>query len=234
MMLKIKYWILGLITCCTSFLHSLTVKEDSLVCIHGFLGAKWNMLYIAASFASEGWDVTNWGYHSREKTIEAHSEDLIRELQSIAAERPYKPIHFIAHSLGSLILRAAINHPNCPEEAKMGKAVLLAPPNRGACWGRFLEQFAFARKIAKDAAGRQLMTERDFEHLGHFPPMMQILVIAGRSNFNPFIFDENDGTVTIDETHLSTPHEHVVIKSEHSAMIFNKKAINLAKQFLYQ
>jgi pimeloyl-ACP methyl ester carboxylesterase len=233
-MLKIKYWILGLISLCNHFLYPLSVKDDSLVCIHGFLGAKWNMLYIAASFGSEGWDVTNWGYKSREKTIEAHAEDLVRELKWLAAERPHKPIHFIAHSLGSLILRAAINHPQCPEEAKIGKAVLLAPPNQGACWGRFLEQFAFARKIAKEAAGKQLMTEQDFEHLGHFPQTMDILVIAGKSNLNPFIIDENDGTVSIEETRLSTPHEHIVIKSEHSAMIFNKKAINLAKQFLYR
>ncbi len=234
MLKTFKRLFLFAITMSTSFLHSITIKEDSLVCIHGFLGAKWNMLFIAASFASEGWNVTNWGYQSREKTIEEHALDLVNELQILAYERPNQPIHFVAHSLGSLILRAAVNHPLCPQEAKQGKAVLLAPPNQGACWGRFLEQFAFARKIAKEAAGRQLMTERDFEYLGDFPPSMQILVVAGKSTYNPFILAENDGTVTVEETRLNTPHEHIVIKSEHSAMIFNKKAVNLAKQFLYR
>lgn len=216
-----------------SFSYSAFANEGNpLVCIHGMFGAPWNMKYVAQTFKDAGMQVTNWGYKSREKKIEGHAADLVQDLRQIAEQRPGCPIHFVTHSMGGLILRAAISHPDCPDEAKMGKAVLIAPPNQGAIWGRILERFSLAKKIAKKEAGLQLMTEKDFEHLGTFPPSMQVLVIAGNLNCNPFLKGDNDGTVVVSETYLTSAHEHVTIKAEHKSIVFNRKAIRLSKSFI--
>lgn len=208
------------------------IKNDFLICIHGFLGGSWNMHFLEKSFKKEGWLVINWEYSSRSKSIEDHAESLVKELIKLASEKKGQPIHFVAHSMGSLVLRAALNNPLCPEEAKQGKAVLMAPPNQGACWGRYLGQFALAKKIAKELAGRQLMTEKDFKHLGDFPPSKKVYVIAGNLGFNPFIPGENDGVVAVSETFLNSPHEHIVIKRGHNSIVFSRKAYALAKAFL--
>lgn len=224
----------GFLLFSSSFLHSHSGKGSTIVCIHGFLGARWTMYYMEKHFEAEDWEVVNWGYSSQNKKIEGHAEDLILQIEEIASQKPGCPIHFVAHSLGCLVLRAALNDPACPEEAKIGKAVLMAPPNQGSCWGRFLAQFGFTKKMAKEQSGRQLLTEKDFNHLGQFPSSVKVLVIAGNWGFNPFIQGENDGTLAVEETVLSTPHEHRVINTGHKTMIFNKEAFTLANQFLHE
>lgn len=167
-----------------------------------------------------------------ERKIEEHAEYLVKELQKAALKQPGRPINFIAHSLGCLIVRSAVNHPECPNGAKMGKVVLLTPPNQGSAWGRFLEQFVIVRKVLKEESGRQVLSESNFAFLGNFPPSMQVLVIAGNWGFNPFIEGENDGTVGVDETYLDTPHQHIVINSGHKTILVSQKAVKLMQEFL--
>ena len=50
-----------------------STKEDYVVCIHGFLGAPWNMRPLEKSLKKDKWDVVNWGYPSRERLIEEHA-----------------------------------------------------------------------------------------------------------------------------------------------------------------
>lgn len=214
-----------------SSLAAYSLEGQTLVTIHGFLGAPWNMFYLSAPYEDKGIKVINWGYPSREKKIEEHAADLVKELQAIAQQQPGIPMHFLTHSMGGLVLRAALNHPDCPTEAKIGRAVLLAPPNQGACWGRFLEHFPLAHDIGLDESGKQLMTEFNFEHLGEFPDTLRVLVIAGNSSLNPLIPGENDGTVAVEETFLTTPHQHFVIKAGHKSILISKKAASLAKAF---
>jgi len=232
--MKIKLWLCSVLFLYSFSLYSQLKTEEPVVCIHGILGAPWMMKCYVDVFEDERVPVLNWGYPSRDKTIEEHADELIYALQILADHAPGHPIHFVCHSMGSLVLRAAVNHPECPPEALIGRAVLLAPPNQGASWGRLLSQFSILRNIAKDEAGRQLMTETDFEHLGQFPLSMEILVIAGNRSINPFIPGENDGTVAVKETYLSTPHEHKIIKAGHKSILFNKKALSLTKEFIEQ
>jgi len=225
-----KYFLLALIV---SF--SLLAQEDQqqLVCIHGFLGATWNMHLLSKNFTKKGWDVTNWGYSSREKTIKSHSKDLVLELCKLAKKQPGKAMDFLAHSMGCLVLRAALNHPDCPHEAKIGKAVLLAPPNKGSAYAQFLNGFSLIRSFAKEMSGKELLTEGDFEHLGQMPSSMEnVLVIAGNGGYNPVIVGENDGTVAVSETCLSTPHQHIVLNTGHKTILFNKDTFINAYYFL--
>lgn len=215
-----------------TLVHSDSGKENSLVCIHGLFAGPWSMRYIENHFEEEGYQVINWGYPSLDRKIEEHAAYLVKELEKAALDKPGRPIHFIAHSLGCLVLRAAINRSDCPNEAKTGKVVLLAPPNQGASWGRFLEQYEIVKKVLKGEAGKQILRSSDFKFLGNFPPSMQVLVIAGNWGFNPLIEGENDGTVGVSETYLDTPHEHIVINSGHKTILVSQKTLKLTKEFL--
>lgn len=106
----------------------------------------------------------------------------------------------------------------------MGKAVLLAPPNRGSAFGRSLKDFEAVRWIVGPQAGKQLLeTEQDgFDTLGEFPPTMDIMVIAG----------EFDSKVSVDEAKLKGPHTFVVVPRGHSLIMYDRKAIREANNFL--
>ena len=128
-----------------------------------------------------------WDYPSSSQTIEEHSQLLVAELQKCAQHHKGEPIHFVTHSLGGIILRAALNHPDCPEEAKIGRAVLLAPPNQGSSFARFLNRFKLMKKILGQKSGKQLLTANTFDYLGQFPEKLDVLIISGTFGYNPII-----------------------------------------------
>jgi len=98
--------------------------SEAVCCIHGFMRSSASMEPMAKAFRREGYQASSWGYPSREKSLEEHAESLVKELQERAKQSPGRPIHFVTHSFGGIILRAALNHDQCPEEAKIGRAVL--------------------------------------------------------------------------------------------------------------
>jgi alpha-beta hydrolase superfamily lysophospholipase len=52
----------------------------------------------------------------------------------------HKPhsVGYFTHSMGGVVLRNALSHPEFPESAKSGRAVLLGPPMRGSSFARMV------------------------------------------------------------------------------------------------
>lgn len=228
-----SYYILIPLLFISGGLHALD-QENTIVFVHGFMRSESNMSALARSFEKSGFHTVNWGYPSREKYIEEHGADLVRQLIEIASLRPGEPIHFVTHSMGGLVIRAAINHPLCPKEALMGRVVLIAPPNKGSLLARKLSRVKLLRNIFKNKSGKQLMTtpHGGFESLGNFPTHMPVLVISGTAGFNPLIRGYDDGKVAVSETCLSTPHAHETVFSGHSWICHSPATIKKARRFI--
>lgn len=212
--------------------------EESVVCLHGFFRSFRCMIPMANVLRDKGLHVYLWDYPGRKKTIEQHAEVLVGVLNAIAQKNPDEPIHFVSHSLGGLIVRSAVNHPQCPKEAKMGKAILLAPPNRGAIMARTLNDYAPMRWIFGNKAGLQLLTydEEEMARLGDFPDSMDVLVIAGKRGgglLDIWVKEPNDGKVTVEETRLNCPHRHLILDVGHSWIMTSRETIGIATDFLF-
>lgn len=219
-----------------SFLHA---QEGSVVCLHGFFRSYKCMIPLGNSLKKEGLDVYLWDYQSRKETIETHADNLVEVLKVIAKNNPGKPIHFTTHSFGGIIIRAAINHPECPEEAKIGKAILLAPPNKGARLAHTANECPAVRWFFGKKAGRQLLDydEEAMNNLGNFPDSMDVMVIAGQkgSRLSGLLVDApNDGKVLVEETRLPTPHTHHVLNVSHHWIMTSREAIQLTKDFILE
>jgi hypothetical protein len=216
---------------------SVILSQESVICLHGFFRSYRCMIPLGNVMRHEGFDVYLWDYPSRDKTIEEHAEHLVEVMNALAKKNPSEPIHFVTHSLGGIIVRAALNHPNCPQEAKIGKAVLLAPPNKGASLARTFQGCPLIRWIFGKKAGHQLLTftETDMCNLGEFPPTMPVMVIAGKKGtrfFYKWIKETNDGKVTVEETRLSSPHHHHILNVGHSWIMTSRESIALTRNFL--
>lgn len=231
-MKRLFYTIMSLL--CSNSAHADTPSSNRkiVVCIHGFLGSAWNLSFYKKHLVKDGWDVRGWNYSSRSATIEEHAEEFVKELNFIAHLYPKKPISFVAHSMGSLVLRSALNSPFCPQEAKTGKIVLLAPPNQGAMLAKQMADYSLGQFLLKDRSGKELSTCKDFNHLGSFPDTAKVLVIAGTLSWNPMLDGANDGAVKVVETFLTTPHVHEEIPIGHASILISKKAVKLTRQFL--
>ncbi len=227
-------WLAVLAAACLGCFRARAERPGTVVCVHGFMRTRANTWAAAVALRGDGWRVVNWGYASRTKMIEAHARDLATELRRIATGHPGEPISFVTHSLGGLVVRAALNRPDCPEEARRGRVVLLAPPNRGSALARRLSGFAPARWVFGKHAGRELMEtpEDGFDALGDFPPSCGVLVLAGDAGLNPWIPGPDDGKVGVDETRLSTPHRLRRVRAGHSWIAWAPQAVLAARDFL--
>ena len=215
--------------------HSfLRAEQAVVVCVHGVMRSSASMSYAACSLRKAGYHVENWGYPSRMKTITEHGEDLAREIKRVSQLYPGRPIHFVTHSMGGLVLRVALNHPECPEVAKKGKAVLYAPPNRGSSFGRKMSAYSFVRQVYGEYSGAELLfTEEDgFEKLGSFPESLDVMVIAGTQSFNPLVSEESDGTVRVAETALKTPFKWETFPVNHTFIMWSPRVLRATVNFL--
>jgi len=209
------------------------IKSDEPVYfIHGFLRSSASMKKMASAFEKQNYEVHLWDYPGRKQNIEVHAESLVKDLQKCVLVHKNEPIHFITHSLGGIILRAALNHPDCPFEAKIGHISLLAPPNQGSKFGRSLYKFRFVRKILGQRSGKQLLKAQNFDHLGQFPSEAKVLVISGTYGRNPLIKEKNDGKVGVSETRLSTPHKHIMVPLGHTWIMRSTQVISLCLDFV--
>lgn len=103
--------------------------------------------------------------------------------------------------------------------------------NRGSSFGRYLRRYKSVKKILGNYAGHELMIMKSFEHIGPMPSTMKVMVIAGDLGMNHTVPGKNDGKVAVEETKLSTPHEHRVIHTGHCWISHHPKVPKLAKEF---
>lgn len=212
------------------------VAKDSryVIGIHGLLGDATEMRSIERNFAAAGIKVYAWDYPSTEGTICMHGRCLVQLLNEIAACRPGEPIDFITHSVGAIILRQALNIENCPEEAKIGRAVLLAPPNQGSKLARESRGMLPVHWALGSKIGCELMSYDPctIQAIGPFPETMDVLVIAGCKGNNLLFKEPNDGFVAVSETALETPYYFESFKVRHGALTTNPRVLKSARAFI--
>lgn len=233
-MLKKIIYLFFFIICLASNIYA---QPQSVVCLHGFMRDYRSMSPLGTNLSNAGFDVCVWDYPSRKYTIKEHAQRLLPILQAIAQAKPGIPIHFVSHSLGSLILRTTLNMPNCPIEAKIGNIVLLAPPNKGSALARSVKDNGLARLLLGNRSGRELMSyeESDIINLlGSYPLTAKVLVIAGSRGMNVIFPETNDGILCISETTLNTPFYYYQVYTAHGKMLKCCCIINLIRQFLIE
>jgi hypothetical protein len=213
------------------------VSQDNvtIILITGFM-APWFASYPLSSYLRwKGWkNIEFFKYDSICGSIESHGQNLADFVAILAEQRPDHSFYFCCTSMGNLLLRCAFQRPNFPISALRGKHVAVAPPWRGAAWGRLMDRFGIARWITGSGCGKQLRTTAldGFDYMGHHPSTVETLVIAGASSYNPLIPSPNDGTVSLDETILRTPHYRILMPwGIHSLFSFTPSSFWITHRF---
>jgi pimeloyl-ACP methyl ester carboxylesterase len=192
-------------------------SPGTLVLLHGLGRTARSMRRLAAEGTRRGYRVHNIGYPSRRAGVFAHAE---RVGLTLAALPDTGPLHAVTHSMGGIVLRAALAGGWLAPE-RMGRVVMLAPPNGGTELADWLCRTPLFVHVVGPAVP-ELRTGAS-GIAGTLPPVpFELGVIAGamrRSSLAASLFDgPNDGKVSVARARvrgmrdlLVVPHGHTFI-----------------------
>lgn len=184
--------------------------------IHGYLANKFLLVGLARRLRRRGFRPQPWGYWNLQCSLLVHAERFARELAARDADPTVGTLHVVTHSMGGIVARAALDR---YRPRKLGRIVMLAPPNRGSfvatravgTFGRFLKPVAELSTASNSLVNNLPM-----------PADLELGVIAA----------EYDALVSEASTHPAVPHAHVTLPTWHTGLLFSRDAANLVAEFL--
>ncbi len=204
-------------------------QRECVVLLHGLARTARSMEKIATALQQEGYHVLNVDYPSREHSIEELAPAVISAAIRDCGADAVK-IHFVAHSLGSILVRYYLSRNSLPS---LGRVVMLSPPNQGS------EAVDLLKKLPgfywfNGPAGMQLGTDEDSIPLQLPPVDYEVGVIAGDRTIN-FILSwiipgADDGKVSIQRAQVAGMADFLVVHHTHPYIM---KADDVIEQTLF-
>lgn len=184
--------------------------------VHGFLANPLMLAPLGHRLDRLGYLAKPWGYWNMRRSILEHAEAFRHELARLDADRAVGTIHLVTHSMGGIVARATLDR---FRPRKLGRFVMLAPPNRGS----FVANAAVGvlGGLLKPVAELTTAPDSLVNSLG-MPTGVDVGVIAA----------SRDALVAEDSTRPDVPHAHVTLPCLHSSLLFRRDAADLVATFL--
>lgn len=206
--------------------------RDAVILLHGLARTSRSMDRMAQALAEAGYAVYPLAYPSREKSVEQISEEDLGPLIAQVQTTEHQRIHFVAHSLGNIVLRQYFASHAMTDA---GRIVMLGPPNQGSEIVDKLGSLTLFEWI-NGPSGLQLGTSSNSLPNRLPVPPCDVGVIAGTRTINPFLSSlipgTDDGKVAVERTKLDGMADFTTVPSAHPFLMKNEQAIQLTLEFL--
>ena len=190
--------------------------REHVTLVHGFLANTLMLSLLGSRLRGHGYHTRAWGYRNMRCSILVHARKFTDTLRELDSDPSIDSIHLVTHSMGGIIARAALDS---FRPRKIGRVVMLAPPNRGSFVATAMARplgWLFQPIVELSTAGDSLVNSLAM------PRGLEIGVIAA----------EWDALVEEASTHPDAPHAHATIPCLHSGLLFRRETATLVAAFL--
>ena len=207
--------------------------EECVILLHGMARTSASMYKMESELTAAGYFVANIDYPSRHHRIEVLAPMAVEAgLEQCRENVDYETVHFVTHSLGGILVRYYLDS---NEIDKMGRVVMLGPPNQGSNAADALRGVPGFEWVNGPAA-LQLGKGPDSVPLQLGEPDFEVGIIAGNRTIDPItsqvLENPDDGRVTVDDTKLEGMSDFRLVAASHAFMMQKPKVIELVKAFL--
>jgi pimeloyl-ACP methyl ester carboxylesterase len=207
--------------------------REHVILIHGLGRSPRTMLGLQWWLIRAGFTVLTVAYPSRRISVAVAVNDYINPALASLRLEPGDKVHFVTHSLGGIVFRAwaAQREVDFP----LGRAVMLAPPNRGSEIMDHLARQLWFRLLLGPVVDELGSGENSTPNqLGPVPP--ETAVIMGRSSlitlFHHLLGPDSDGIVTVAGGHVAGESAFHVVEVDHALIMWRPAVLRLVTRFL--
>lgn len=227
---------------------------ETVVLLHGLGLGSWAMARFEHDLRREGYRVVNISYDSRGTPLEQLAGSWLPRVLHDTGTDSAPRLHFVTHSMGGIILRLWLHQTMESQSAqtsdpttnsqfpttpgRLGRVIMLAPPNAGSEVADRLRNFPPFRWFT-GVNGARLGTSPDSlpRALGPWPAGAgQLGVIAGNHSFNPlfstWLPGPDDGRVSVASTRLDGMSDFLILRHSHTWLQWRRETIRQACAFL--
>ena len=209
-------------------------SETCVILLHGLGRTPLSMLPLKFTLDLAGYRTVNQGYPSLVQPIEELAGTHVAEALAKCASAPDAPVHFVAHSLGGILVRQYLQDHDIPDGSRM---VMLGPPNHGS---ELVDEFADEPWFTvMGPAALQLGTGAGGLPANLEPVNLEIGIIAGtRTSFDALLLqsaplpEPNDGKVSLDSAGLPEMQDFLVVDETHTFILTDGDVLEQVVAFL--
>jgi pimeloyl-ACP methyl ester carboxylesterase len=213
-------------TYCTAGFERLAVKtgagsvsHEQVVLVHGLGAPKLAMSAMGWKLQNMGYQVYNWGYRSTRAEVQCHARQLEGVLEQFSREPDVATIHLVTHSMGGIVARVALASQTFP---KLGRMVMLAPPNAGSHAARKLAPvLGWLWKPLSQLSDDPQSFVNQLPHFRHRNDIAFAIIESA-----------TDAVICSSSVRLAGQCDHRVIGSRHGTLPWNAEAIRCTANFL--
>lgn len=189
-------------------------QQETVVMVPGLWMPGVSLAYVARPLRRAGYLVKYYSY----PTVRLSLEENARRLQAYVKRLPADVVHLVGHSLGGVVIRAALYYAPPPQP---GRVVSIASPHRGC---------QVAQAVARRPWGRAVLGRSIADLLPGLrlpPPGREFGLIGGRGGvglgrlFAP-LSEPNDGVLTLAEMDLPGARDSMMLDCSHSSALFSR------------
>jgi alpha-beta hydrolase superfamily lysophospholipase len=176
------------------------MTREAVILVHGHGAHPVLLEPLRRALQRQGFRAVNWGYGSLRGSIEAHAAQLAAKAEELDEDTGVERLHFVGHSMGAIVVRSALA---IARPRKLGRVVLLAPPNRGARLADLALRL-FGRRLV---AAAELSSHPD-SYVNRLAPAADLdcgVIAASWDHIVPLAW-----------THLPGQRDHIVLRGLHT------------------